>query len=53
MGKTSLATNIAYNAASMVKHTADDSGSDIEERETIAFFSLGDVSGSAGDPYHL
>ena len=40
MGKTSLATNVAYNAASLVHRTRDDSGSDIEERETIAFFSL-------------
>ncbi len=40
MGKTALATNMAYNAASSVKRTTDDAGNDIEEREIIAFFSL-------------
>ncbi len=40
MGKTALATNIAYNAASPVKLTTDDAGNDIEERDIVAFFSL-------------
>ncbi len=40
MGKTSLATNIAYNAASSVIRKTDDAGNDIEEREIVAFFSL-------------
>ena len=40
MGKTALATNMAYNAASSVTRTTDDSGNDVEEREIIAFFSL-------------
>ena len=40
MGKTALATNMAYNASSSVKRTTDDAGNDIEEREIIAFFSL-------------
>jgi replicative DNA helicase len=40
MGKTALATNIAYNAASSVIRKTDDAGNDIEEREIVAFFSL-------------
>jgi len=40
MGKTALATNIAYNAASSVNKTTDDTGNTIEEREIVAFFSL-------------
>ncbi len=40
MGKTALATNIAYNAASAVIRTTDDAGNDIEERDIVAFFSL-------------
>jgi replicative DNA helicase len=40
MGKTALATNVAYNAASAVHRTTDDSGNDIEERDIVAFFSL-------------
>ena len=40
MGKTALATNMAYNAASSVTRTTDDSGNDVEEREIVAFFSL-------------
>jgi len=40
MGKTALATNVAYNAASSVQRSADDDGNIIEEREVVAFFSL-------------
>jgi replicative DNA helicase len=40
MGKTALATNIAYNASSAVIRTTDDAGNDIEERDIVAFFSL-------------
>ncbi|MBI36172.1 MAG: replicative DNA helicase [Alphaproteobacteria bacterium] len=40
MGKTALATNIAYNAASSVNRSLDTEGNEIEEREVVAFFSL-------------
>jgi replicative DNA helicase len=40
MGKTALATNMAYNAASAVTRTTDDAGNDVEERDIVAFFSL-------------
>lgn len=40
MGKTAIATNMAYNAASSVTRSTDDAGNDIEEREIVAFFSL-------------
>lgn len=40
MGKTSLATNIAYNAASAYKKIVTDDGREIEEGGVVLFFSL-------------
>ena len=40
MGKTSLASNIAYNAASTVRRDRDAAGDPIEAPEVVAFFSL-------------
>jgi len=40
MGKSSLASNIAYNAASSKRRDKGPDGSDIEVSETVAFFSL-------------
>ncbi|EKV32383.1 Replicative DNA helicase [Caenispirillum salinarum AK4] len=41
MGKTSLATNIAFNAAKAYKETIDDNGiRKVEEGARVAFFSL-------------
>ena len=40
MGKTSLATNIAYNAASSHRKERDAEGNEIERPEVVAFFSL-------------
>ncbi|HSR70875.1 MAG TPA: replicative DNA helicase [Kiloniellales bacterium] len=40
MGKTSLATNIAYNAASSKRRTRGPDGSQVEVPEVVAFFSL-------------
>jgi replicative DNA helicase len=40
MGKTALATNIAYNAASSKQRRDGPDGTEIEETESVAFFSL-------------
>lgn len=40
MGKTSLATNIAYNAASAYKKIVTEDGREIEEGGVVLFFSL-------------
>jgi replicative DNA helicase len=40
MGKTALATNIAYNAASAYKKIVTDDGREIEEGGVVLFFSL-------------
>ncbi|MFQ5774528.1 MAG: replicative DNA helicase [Kiloniellaceae bacterium] len=40
MGKTSLATNIAYNAASSRRTETGPDGTPVEVREVVAFFSL-------------
>ena len=40
MGKTAFATNIAYNAAASKKIVEGPDGTDIEESESVAFFSL-------------
>ena len=40
MGKTSLATNIAYSAASSHRRQTGPDGSTVDSRETVAFFSL-------------
>ena len=40
MGKTSLATNIAYNVAKALRQERDDEGNLSEQPETVAFFSL-------------
>ena len=40
MGKTSLATNIAFNIAKSRRRETDDSGAEIEQPEVVAFFSL-------------
>ncbi len=40
MGKTAFATNIAYNAASSKKLVEGPDGTDIEQSESVAFFSL-------------
>jgi replicative DNA helicase len=40
MGKTSLATNIAFNVASEARVERDAEGNPIEQRQPVAFFSL-------------
>jgi len=40
MGKTAFATNIAYNAAASKKTVEGPDGTEIEEAESVAFFSL-------------
>jgi replicative DNA helicase len=40
MGKTALATNIAYNAAATKRRTPGSDGGTVETSETVAFFSL-------------
>jgi replicative DNA helicase len=40
MGKTALATNIAYHAASTKQRKDGPDGTEIEETESVAFFSL-------------
>ncbi len=40
MGKTALATNIAYNAAASRRRELDAEGNEIERPEVVAFFSL-------------
>ncbi|MBS28529.1 MAG: replicative DNA helicase [Alphaproteobacteria bacterium] len=40
MGKTAFATNIAYHAASSKQRSEGPDGTDIEETESVAFFSL-------------
>jgi replicative DNA helicase len=40
MGKTALATNIAFNAAAAYKKTIDDSGNEMEEGGHVLIFSL-------------
>lgn len=40
MGKTALATNIAYNAAAAYRKFTDDAGREIEEGAPVLFFSL-------------
>ncbi|MCG8355032.1 MAG: replicative DNA helicase [Kiloniellales bacterium] len=40
MGKTSLATNIAYNAAASRRLETDERGQQVERPEVVAFFSL-------------
>ncbi|WP_299626648.1 replicative DNA helicase [Pelagibius sp.] len=40
MGKTSLATNIAYNVASAPRIEKDAEGDPVEQRQPVAFFSL-------------
>ena len=40
MGKTSFATNIAYNVAASVGREKDAAGNDIETPEVVAFFSM-------------
>ncbi len=40
MGKTALATNIAFNAANAKRTRRDDSGNEVQDREVVAFFSL-------------
>jgi replicative DNA helicase len=40
MGKTALATNIAYHAASTKQRKDGPGGTEIEETESVAFFSL-------------
>ena len=40
MGKTALATNMAFNAASTVRRETDSSGNSFEHKEVVAFFSL-------------
>jgi len=40
MGKTSFATNIAYNVAASKRREQDAAGNDIETPEVVAFFSL-------------
>jgi len=40
MGKTSLATNIAFNAATSKRRETGPEGSAIEQQEVVAFFSL-------------
>ena len=40
MGKTALATNIAYNAAASRRVETDEEGNQVERPEVVAFFSL-------------
>jgi len=40
MGKTSLATNIAYNVAAAPRTERDAEGNPVEQRQPVAFFSL-------------
>ena len=40
MGKTALATNIAYNAAAAYKETVDENGTTLTEGAHVLFFSL-------------
>lgn len=40
MGKTALATNIAFNAANSKRRRQDENGTEVEDREVVAFFSL-------------
>ena len=40
MGKTSLATNMAFNAARSVRNETDSAGNSFEQKEIVAFFSL-------------
>ena len=40
MGKTSFATNIAYNVATSRRREQDPAGNDIESPEVVAFFSM-------------
>ena len=40
MGKTALATNIAYNAASATRTETGPDGNPIEQKEVVAFFSM-------------
>ncbi len=40
MGKTALATNIAFHAANTRQTRRDDNGNEVEDREVVAFFSL-------------
>jgi replicative DNA helicase len=40
MGKTALATNIAFNVARSTRREKAEDGSDIEQPETVAFFAL-------------
>jgi replicative DNA helicase len=40
MGKTSLATNIAYNVAAATRIEKDAEGNPVEQRQPVAFFSL-------------
>lgn len=40
MGKTALATNMAYSVADKTQLVTDDAGNQTEERDIVAFFSL-------------
>ena len=49
MGKTALATNIAFNAAWAYREEADDNGAaHVVDGAAVAFFSLGDVGRATG-----